>query len=70
MDVKTYCDNIGAELNSWKAKLYDVIRKTESERRRKGSGRSAGAGLKLDDGRPQFTVEEPGKGMSVGMVPG
>jgi len=32
MDVKTYCDNIGAELNSWKAKLYDVIRKTESLR--------------------------------------
>ena len=30
MDVKTYCDNIGAELNSWKARLYDVIRKTES----------------------------------------
>ena len=30
MDVKAYCDNIGAELNSWKAKLYDVIRKSES----------------------------------------
>ena len=30
MDVKAYCDNIGAELNSWKVKLYDVIRKTES----------------------------------------
>ena len=30
MDVKKYCDGIGAELNSWKAKLYDLIRKTES----------------------------------------
>jgi hypothetical protein len=30
MDVKSYCDSIGIELNGWKAKLYDVIRKTES----------------------------------------
>ena len=29
MDVKTYCDSIGIELTAWKAKLYDVIRKTE-----------------------------------------
>jgi hypothetical protein len=30
MDVKSYCDNIGEELNGWKAKLYDVIRKADS----------------------------------------
>ena len=30
MDVRSYCDSIGIELNGWKAKLYDVIRKTES----------------------------------------
>jgi len=30
MDVKAYCDSIGIELNGWKAKLYDVIRKAES----------------------------------------
>jgi predicted nuclease with TOPRIM domain len=30
MDVKSYCDSIGIELNGWKAKLYDVIRKAES----------------------------------------
>ncbi len=30
MDVKTFCDSIGADLIAWKAKLYDVIRKTET----------------------------------------
>jgi hypothetical protein len=29
MDVKTYCDNAAADLMEWKAKLHDVIRKTE-----------------------------------------
>ena len=29
MDVKSYCDTVGAELTGWKAKLYDVIRRTE-----------------------------------------
>jgi archaellum component FlaC len=28
MDVKTYCDNVDTELNSWKARLYDVVRKS------------------------------------------
>ena len=28
MDAKAYCDSVGIELTSWKAKLYDVIRKT------------------------------------------
>ncbi len=30
MDVKTFCDSTGADLIAWKAKLYDVIRKTET----------------------------------------
>ena len=30
MDAKSYCQNVSAELTGWKAKLYDVIRKTES----------------------------------------
>ena len=30
MDVKSYCDSVGVELAGWKAKLYDVIRKTDS----------------------------------------
>ena len=30
MDAKSYCDSVGIELTVWKAKLYDVIRKTES----------------------------------------
>lgn len=30
MDAKSYCDSVGIELTSWKAKLYDVIRRTES----------------------------------------
>ena len=30
MDVKSYCDNVGVELNGWKARLYDVIRKADS----------------------------------------
>ena len=30
MDAKSYCDSVGIELTGWKAKLYDVIRKTES----------------------------------------
>jgi hypothetical protein len=29
MDVKSYCDSVGIELTGWKAKLYDVIRRTE-----------------------------------------
>jgi hypothetical protein len=30
MDAKSYCDSVGIELTGWKAKLYDVIRKTQS----------------------------------------
>ncbi len=30
MDVKTFCDSAGTDLILWKAKLYDVIRKTET----------------------------------------
>jgi hypothetical protein len=30
VDVKSFCDNAGADLIGWKAKLYDVIRKTET----------------------------------------
>jgi len=30
MDAKAYCDSVGIELAGWKAKLYDVIRKTDS----------------------------------------
>ena len=30
MDAKSYCDSVKIELTQWKAKLYDVIRKTES----------------------------------------
>ncbi len=30
MDVKSYCDSVRIELMQWKAKIYDVIRKTES----------------------------------------
>ena len=30
MDVKTFCDSTGTDLIGWKAKLYDVIRKTET----------------------------------------
>ncbi len=29
MDVKSYCDTVGIELSGWKAKLYDVIRRSE-----------------------------------------
>jgi pyruvate formate lyase activating enzyme len=29
MDVKSYCDTAQIELNGWKAKIYDVIRKTD-----------------------------------------
>jgi hypothetical protein len=29
MDVKSYCDNVGIELIGWKAKLYDVLRRSE-----------------------------------------
>jgi hypothetical protein len=28
LDVKTFCDSAGNDLIGWKAKLYDVIRKT------------------------------------------
>ena len=30
MDVKSYCDSVGSELTGWKAKLCDVIRRTEN----------------------------------------
>jgi hypothetical protein len=30
VDVKTFCDSAGTDLVGWKAKLYDVIRKTET----------------------------------------
>lgn len=30
MDVKTFCDSAGSDLIGWKAKLYDVIRKTQT----------------------------------------
>jgi hypothetical protein len=30
MDAKSYCDSVSIELTGWKAKLYDLIRKTES----------------------------------------
>jgi hypothetical protein len=30
VDVKTYCESAGNDLIAWKAKLYDVIRKTEN----------------------------------------
>jgi len=30
MDAKVYCDSVGIEFAGWKAKLYDVIRKTDS----------------------------------------
>jgi hypothetical protein len=30
MEAKSYCDSVKIELTQWKAKLYDVIRKTES----------------------------------------
>ena len=29
MDVKDYCESVGSELSGWKAKLDDVIRRTE-----------------------------------------
>jgi predicted nuclease with TOPRIM domain len=29
MDVQSYCDNARIELTSWKAKLYDIVRKME-----------------------------------------
>jgi len=30
VDVKTFCASAGTDLIGWKAKLYDVIRKTET----------------------------------------
>jgi len=30
VDVKTFCDSTGTDLIGWRAKLYDVIRKTET----------------------------------------
>jgi len=30
MDVKTFCHSAGSDLVGWKAKLYDVIRKTQT----------------------------------------
>jgi len=31
MDANAYCDIVGIELTGWKAKLYDVIRRTEQQ---------------------------------------
>lgn len=30
MDAKSYCTSVAIELNGWKAKLYDVLRKTSA----------------------------------------
>jgi len=30
MDVKDYCRNVDIELNAWKAKLYNIIRRMEN----------------------------------------
>jgi hypothetical protein len=30
MDAKSYCDTVNHELTAWKAKIYDVIRKSEA----------------------------------------
>ena len=30
MDVKDFCDSTGNDIIGWKAKLYDVLRKTET----------------------------------------
>ena len=30
MELKSYCDSVGIELTGWKARLYDIIRKSES----------------------------------------
>jgi hypothetical protein len=30
MDARSYCESVTIELNGWKAKLYDVIRKTSA----------------------------------------
>lgn len=30
MDPKSYCSSVGTELTAWKAKLYDLLRKTDS----------------------------------------
>jgi predicted nuclease with TOPRIM domain len=30
MEVKDYCNNLQMELNNWKARLYDVMRKVDS----------------------------------------
>ena len=30
MDIKSYCDSVESELTGWKAKLYDIIRKSDS----------------------------------------
>jgi predicted nuclease with TOPRIM domain len=29
MDVKDYCSSLAIELNGWKAKMYDVVRKLD-----------------------------------------
>lgn len=29
MDARSYCDTVNHELTAWKAKIYDVIRKSE-----------------------------------------
>jgi predicted nuclease with TOPRIM domain len=29
MEVKDYCNNVQMELNNWKARLYDIIRKID-----------------------------------------
>jgi predicted nucleic acid-binding Zn-ribbon protein len=30
MDVKDYCNNVQMELNTWKARLYDVMRRVDN----------------------------------------
>ena len=30
MDIKTFCDSASSDLIGWKAKLYDIIRKTQT----------------------------------------
>ncbi len=30
MEAKSYCDTVNHELTAWKAKIYDVIRRSES----------------------------------------
>ena len=40
MDAKSYCETVTHELTAWKAKIYDVIRKSENLPA-KGKGKTA-----------------------------